>query len=88
MNGAGTMNLGVDLQSVVLEPYGKVEYLLIPDSTKLNISLMLDFFFNQKLMEQFADSLFASNQPGIDISKETYKLTLINMLGKEKKPTR
>jgi hypothetical protein len=84
LKGIGDMNLGVDLQSVVMAPFGKVEYLLIPDSTKLNISLMLDFFFNEKLMELFADSLAASNQPGIDLGKETYKLTLINLLGQEK----
>lgn len=81
LSGSGKLDLGVSLETMELQTFGEIEHLIIPDSTKLNSAMVMDFYFNEKLMEAMADSINRSNLPGINISRETYQLALINILG-------
>ncbi len=83
IRGEGPVDFGVDTHPVLLQSFGKAEYLLVPDSAKFRVSMMLDFPFNKDLLEMFADSLKRSNNPGVDPNNPVFTFSLIELLGKE-----
>jgi len=80
----GPINTGVDLDYVGLQTAGTMDYLAIPDSTLLNISIALDFYFDQNALKMMADSLVASNLPGLDLSNEAFYDMLGSMMSAER----
>lgn len=83
LEGLGTLNTGIDLEYVDLQTYGKARYLIVPDSTVLNTSILLNFFFDETALDILADSLVKSDLPGLEFSNESYNYTLNKILGKE-----
>jgi len=66
MEGMGPINFDMMLPHVKFELYGQARHYIIPDSTKLNMVVGFDFFFDQGLLKRFARSLTSSNLPGIE----------------------
>ncbi|MCF8227827.1 MAG: hypothetical protein K9G58_10030 [Bacteroidales bacterium] len=83
IRGQGTIDFGTDLYPLYLRSFGEAAYLLIPDSTRLRVSMMLDFPFNTDLLEMFGDSLKQSDGEGVDPNNNIFKYTLNELLGKE-----
>ncbi len=81
--GVGRLDPGVDLNPVSMTLIGQVDHYIIPDSTILNTSLVLDFYFEEKLLEMMVDSMKLANLPGVNLLDEKYKLLLINLIGEK-----
>jgi len=82
--GQGLLNMGVDLGQVELTPLGTVEHNMNNDSTKFNLFLGVDFFFNEECLRVMADKL-VNHFPPLDavFYGTEYEKALIEVLGKE-----
>lgn len=83
MRGNGLLNLGLDFNMLKANVTGSFEHLIIPDSTKLNVVLAMDYFFDNKLLGMITDSLRLSYNPGVTNSKGIFSLFLQKNLPKE-----
>jgi len=84
IKGSGLIDLGVDYHPFEITSIGEIEHYIIPDSTTLRTSLILNFPFDEKLLESMADSL--RQEPrllGLDMAGNRLKPMLINLLGEK-----
>ncbi|NOY49284.1 MAG: hypothetical protein GXO88_01760 [Chlorobi bacterium] len=64
INADGIINLGLSSNVFKSVAAGKIQYKIIPDSTYLSTSLLLDFFLDKKALQMMTDSLrMTSNRP-------------------------
>lgn len=61
VEGNGIFNLGVSNNVFKLTAGGSFKQLVIPDSTYLDVALMLNFFLDQKALAMISDSLLLTN---------------------------
>ena len=61
LEGNGLFDLGVSNSEFKMTAGGSFKHLIIPDSTYLNVALMLNFFLDQKALEMISDSLLIAN---------------------------
>jgi hypothetical protein len=80
----GQVDLGLDFGYIDILSYGKIDYLMVPDSASFNLTLAFDYFFDESLLNLMADSLIVADLKGIDITGPKYSSALVQMLGKEK----
>ena len=64
LSGDGNLNLGLDLNMFTLRAAGEFKHLIIADSTFINSSVLLDFYFDDKALDMIADSLRVTNNQG------------------------
>lgn len=83
--GQGQLNLGMDFGQVELTPLGTVEHNMNNDSTRFNLFLGIDFFFNTESIRIMADRL-QNHFPPLDavFYGTEYEKALIELVGKEK----
>ncbi|MFP4470992.1 MAG: hypothetical protein ACLFPE_09920, partial [Bacteroidales bacterium] len=79
----GAVSFGTDLGQVQLEGYGKINHFLIPDSSRFNVFLRIDFFFADDALVYMKENLNMSNARGMDITAQPSKIAFTEMLGKE-----
>lgn len=72
VEGKAPIDLGLRLGHMQLETYGSFIYKMIPDSLYLNVFAKLQFPFDEKLLEQMADSVVAANLPGAALNTGNY----------------
>ncbi len=78
----GELNLGFNLGAIEGKAYGKARYFGKEDSTTFDVSLPLDFFFNEKALELFANQLNSRNDlSGVNLENDVYSIMLGNKLG-------
>ncbi|TNF26781.1 MAG: hypothetical protein EP314_05495, partial [Bacteroidetes bacterium] len=63
--GQGKLNMGMDFGQVELTPLGRVEHNMNNDSTKFNLFLGIDFFFNDECLRIMADKI-SNHFPPLD----------------------
>lgn len=81
----GKMDLAFNTGHVEAEAYGIGRYFTKEDSTVLNVSIPLNFFFNEKALEiMVAELNFKMDLDAVDLESDIYKIMLYNMLGFEK----
>ncbi len=78
--GYGNIDMGVDLTPLRIRSIGRANHYIIPDSTNFNVSLILDFYFDDKLLGNMVDSMNMANLTGVNLSDDLYKLMLVNLL--------
>jgi len=83
--GQGQLNLGMDFGQVELTPLGTVEHNMNNDSTRFNLFLGIDFYFNHEATRIMADRL-SNHFPPLDavFYGTEYEKALIELVGKEK----
>ena len=84
VTGEGEINLGLDLGAVSCETFGKTEHYIIPDSTEFELLMLLDFFFDNKAIEIFADEIDLANLKGVNLNKPVFINSLNQILGQKK----
>ncbi|MBK9290391.1 MAG: hypothetical protein IPM52_01960 [Bacteroidetes bacterium] len=72
ISGQGQLDLGLMMPGVNLSTFGNYNYLTIPDSLYLDLSLALSFPVDDKLIGLMADSLAAANLPGAALNQGNY----------------
>ncbi len=83
VTAAGDISFGTDLGQVQLEGYGRIDHYLIPDSSRFNVFLRIDFFFADDALTYMMDDFNLSNAKGLDITAQPTSLALNRMLGSE-----
>jgi hypothetical protein len=81
LEASGPLNLGLSFNYVDLKSYGDIRYLVIPDSTNLNVTLAFDFLFYEAALNAMADSLVLSDLKGLDVTGKSYQDFLDYMMG-------
>ena len=76
MNGRGILDLGLDFNMLNATVTGNFEHLIVPDSTRLEVVLALNFYFDEKLLGMITDSLRLSYNTGVTDPKEIFPLFL------------
>ena len=76
LSGRGNLNLGLDLHMLNSTFTGSFEHLIVPDSTRMQVVMALDFFFDVKLLDMITDSLRLSYNPGVTDPKGIFPLFL------------
>lgn len=73
VEGTGGINMGLDFGGYVqVQSIGNIQYLAIPDSVRMNISLLMDFFFFETGLKMMSDSIRSSDARGLDLSNKSY----------------
>ncbi len=83
VEGKDQLNLGLKLPLFDLDIYGNFEHHLIPDSTSLQTTVLLNFFFDDKLLEIMADSLNAIAKKGASLNQSNYLYALGKLSNKD-----
>lgn len=81
LRGEGEMNLGVDLGMVRMFANGSVEHFIIPDSTRFQMVLGLDFPFEEKALELLVEDIVGKNLPAVDVTKPVFLKALTDIMG-------
>lgn len=82
--GDGILNMGIDFSMLRMKAAGSFRHLLIPDSTYLNTSLLLDFHYDAKALSMMTDSLRIAKLPNVNIAESSFPLFLKKILGSER----
>lgn len=64
VEGRGTLDPALDLPHVGLELYGNAAHYIIPDSTRFDLVMGYDFFFDPSVLRRFTRALNDANLPG------------------------
>lgn len=80
----GQIDMALDFNYIDLLSYGQMSYLVVPDSATFNLTLSLDFFIDESLLNMMADSIFIADLKGVDIAGPAYSSVLNQMLGAQK----
>jgi len=80
----GQVDMGLDFGYIDVLSYGKIRYLIVPDSSLFNLTISLDFFFDDNIMNLMSDSLTFADLQGIDVSSPGYSAIMTQMLGPQK----
>jgi len=83
LNADGILNLGLNDNKFKVNAAGTIEHKIIPDSTYINTSLLLDFYFDKKAFEMMTDSLRLSNNVPVSPAEGLYPMFLKKMVGTE-----
>jgi len=76
LRGDGNFDLGLDLNMITAKAAGEFEHLIYVDSTYINTSLLLDFFFDEKLLGMIVDSLRLTNNEGSSLTEGLFPMFL------------
>lgn len=74
--GDGNIDLGIDLNMVKVKASGEFKHLIYVDSTYVNTSLLLDFYFDEKTIGMISDSLRLTNNEGNSMTEGLFPLFL------------
>lgn len=86
--GEGRLNLGVDLGQLKLTTVGNATHEIVPNITKLDFMMGMDFMIDQKALDMFA--LKVDSFPGlegVDMANTTYMRAMNEILGEQKAKT-
>lgn len=76
LKGDGILNLGVDFRMINLLTAGTFRHLIYADSTYIDATMLLDFYFDEKAAEMITDSLRLTNNDGAIISEGLFPMFL------------
>jgi hypothetical protein len=78
----GQMDVAYNTGHVQATAYGKADYFMKLDSTVMNISLPLNFFFSEKALNMLASDLNGlTSAKAVNLENDVYKIMLGNKLG-------
>lgn len=80
----GILNLGLDDNMFKTKTAGEIIHKIIPDSTYINASLLLDFYFDKKALEMMADSIRLTNNKPVSPSEGLFPVFLKKIVGTER----
>jgi len=72
LEGVGPISLGMELPHVKLDLFGHAGHYIIPDSTRFDIVMGFDFFFDPNVLKRISKSLNATNLPGTETTDPVF----------------
>jgi hypothetical protein len=85
VEASGPLSLGLSFNYVNMTNFGDIRYLIIPDSTTLNVTLTFNFLFYDGCLSVMADSLDKADLKGLDVTRKDYMDYLDYTLGSDSK---
>jgi len=79
----GKINLGLNSGKVKMESFGMMDYFIIPDSTRLHLSIAFDFPFSDAAMQKFYLDLQSVNLSGVNLSSTPFATAMDYLLDKK-----
>ncbi len=81
LKAQGDLNIGTALGSVKMNTYGDVSQYTLVDSTRINLSVALDFFFSTQAFDRLLEDLKVTELGRLDVNTESFKLFLTSLIG-------
>ena len=83
LEGDGILDLGLNTNKINITTAGKFRHLIIPDSTYLDVAMLLDFYFDEIALNMIIDSLRLINSVVRNPGEGNFPLFLRKVLGSE-----
>jgi len=83
LTGEGKLNLGADFGMINMETYGQASHYIIPDSTKFDLVIALDFPFEDKALEYMIENIIDKNLQGVNLTRPVFLKALTDILGEK-----
>jgi len=79
----GRINLGLTSGNMKMECYGLIDYYIIPDSTRLHLSIALNFPFSEDALQKINLDLQSINLSGVTLSRTPFSIAMDYLLDKK-----
>lgn len=83
LSGKGELDLGLELSLVNITTIGDYNYKTIPDSASIKVTVLLDFIFENKLLELMAENLAKSNSESVNLLETNLLFALSKFLDED-----
>jgi hypothetical protein len=83
LRGDGILKLKTKFYRIGLNAAGKFKHLIIPDSTYFNTALILDFMFDEELLNMMSDSLRMASGKTVNVEKSPFMIAMREYSDKE-----
>ena len=83
LRGEGKLNLSMKSGAMALETYGLIDYFIIPDSTRINCAMTMNFPFLEAGLQSITDLLTRTDLVGVKLMETQYPVAMRNLLPKE-----
>ena len=80
MHSEGKINLSLNSGPLFMETFGSMDYYIIPGSTNFRLGMILDFPFEEQVMEKIRDQMTATNLPGIQLFNTGFNFILSELI--------
>ena len=80
IHAEGKINLGLNSGPLRMETWGSMDYFIIPDSGAFRLGIVLDFPFDDQVMERVRKQINATNLPGIQLFNAPYGMLLSRLV--------
>jgi len=84
MHSEGKINLSLNSGPLFMETFGSMDYYIIPGSTNFRLGMILDFPFEEQVMEKIRDQMTATNLPGIQLFNTGFNFILSELIEEDK----
>jgi len=83
LSGDGILNMDLNTHLFKMKAIGNFKHYIVPDSTSLDVVLMLNFYFNKQALALMADSIRFFTVKSINNSKGLYPLAIKKLVSKQ-----
>ncbi|GAB4323300.1 MAG: hypothetical protein Kow00127_16010 [Bacteroidales bacterium] len=83
LNSEGEIKLGAELGRLKLQTFGKVTHYMIPDSTQIDMVMLVDFPFDNTALDMMSTEIEGLNLQGVNITRPVFLKSLIDLLGEK-----
>ncbi|MCB2218892.1 MAG: hypothetical protein KQI35_00755 [Bacteroidetes bacterium] len=83
LSGEGKVNLGAELGRVHLDAYGSTIHYIIPDSTRFDLVVLVDFPFDDTPLGMMAEEISGQNLQGVNVTRHEFTKALTDIMGEE-----
>lgn len=81
LNAEGSIDMGASMGSVKLKTFGEVTQYTMVDSSRLILSMVLDFFFAQQALDRLSEDMQISELGSLDVNSPTFRSFLTHLIG-------
>ncbi len=80
VRGEGKLNLGLNSEHLRMENWGTFDYFILPDSSRIHLSVAMNFPFSVEGLQKFSDQVESVNLPGVNLMKTPYSMVLDRLM--------
>ncbi len=81
--GEGKLDMGANLGQVNMQSFGNIKHWMAVDSTRINMVMLVDFYFEEQALSLFAETMVGYLLPAAELTDDLFSKTLAELLGQE-----
>jgi len=85
MRAEGKINLGLNSGPLKMEEYGTMDYYILPDSTTFRIAMILDFPFEEDVLNKIRTQMTSTNLPGIQLFNSPFNFVFSELIDEKER---